>query len=389
MSDWNSLLGPLAGIPRENGTEALAKTSWFLAEHLESIGLTPDVVAFTARPYVLRLAGLLILALGITYFRWMRGARYRSALLLAIVVPGALLAELEFQKPWFSWVGATTQYNVIAGVAAPVPDQRLILTAHYDTKTDLLDHVQRAPVDFLILPMVLLMIVGAATGVALGAARSQGRWFIAVPAWGLLLYGVANFAVFSAGALLPKRSHGALDDGAACAALLQVAERLERGPALERTRVDFLFVSGEEVGLQGSWDFARTRLAERELPTYVVNLDPLGASFDLGVVTKEIGALTAYAPNAQLLDWLDTLYRETAGKGLDRPRFGGRTDGRSYLAHGIPAVTLFSRIPDWWVIPRAMHSAADNRSRIDMAALERTTDYLEAAVRRFDRNGLR
>jgi hypothetical protein len=35
------------------------------------------------------------------------------------------------------------------------------LTAHYDTKTDLLDHVQRAPIDFLAAPMLLLMLLGA------------------------------------------------------------------------------------------------------------------------------------------------------------------------------------------------------------------------------------
>ena len=72
------------------------------------------------------------------------------------------------------------------------------------------------------------------------------------------------------------------------------------------------------------------------------------------------------------------------------PRFGGYSgfalapDGRSFLAHGIPAVTLSSL--DAGGFPRGLHSAADSRDRLSPAAIERAVELLEAMVRRAERD---
>ncbi len=65
---------------------------------------------------------------------------------------------------------------------------------------------------------------------------------------------------------------------------------------------------------------------------------------------------------------------------------GSMTDARSFLAQGIPAVTLLSG-PEGR-LPRHLHSARDSRDRLSVPALERTVEFLEAIVARVDRDPL-
>jgi hypothetical protein len=62
--------------------------------------------------------------------------------------------------------------------------------------------------------------------------------------------------------------------------------------------------------------------------------------------------------------------------------FGTLTDGRSFLAHGIPALTLRAFAGD--AFPRRLHSAHDSRERLSPAAIERAAGFLRALVARVD-----
>ncbi len=378
---WDELLGPLAGTARENGTAALAEAATFLADALARAGWAVERVLYSAEPYRLRLAGVVILAGSVLFARWLRAGRARAALAVALALPVLLLAELDFFVPVFGWIGATPQAHVIGRLApAGPPARRLVLVAHYDTKTDMLDHVERAPVELLGLPVALLMIGGALTAWRRPPARRVRR---VVPAIALV-YGVAAFTSFSAGALVRARSPGALDDGAACAVLVRLAETLARGPRPATTEVEVAFLSGEEIGVQGSWAYARSRFATPPaVPTWVVNLDPIGASPDLAVLRREAFTLRGFDPDPRLVALLDAVYREQRGVPLPRTRFGGGTDARSFLAHGVPAATLISEVAGH-VFMRGLHSARDKRSRVDVAALEATLAYLRAVVQAVD-----
>ena len=61
---------------------------------------------------------------------------------------------------------------------------------------------------------------------------------------------------------------------------------------------------------------------------------------------------------------------------------GRCTDARSFLAHGIPAITLMARFEHGFA--RGLHSARDSRDRLSEAALERTVALLEEIVARVD-----
>lgn len=386
---WPDVLPRLTERPRENGSVELRETATWLLETLQGLGLDVETFTYAAEPYRLRVAGVLALLGGLAYAVLVWRRRPWLALLVAVALPALLLLELDRYVSIFSWVGATPQHHIIARLpAAGPPAQRLILAAHYDTKTDLLDHVARAPIELLGLPATALMVAGA-----LWAAR---RRFRAGPlprlAWaaaGLaVLYGAALFLSLTGGAFVARRSPGALDDGAACALLLRLAERLHAAGPLPRTEVEIALLSGEEAGVQGSWAYARRRFAQPPaVPTAVVNLEFIGAVSDLAVFGSERFSLRSFPADPGLVTLLDTVYRARRNESLHVTWYGAATDARSFLAHGVPAATLISDLPGH-ALARGMHSAADAPERVDLAALDATLAYLEEVVAVADVRGL-
>ncbi len=390
---WDTLLSALAEGPRENGTAALDETARFLARALEAAGARVELVHFVAHPFALRLAGVLALTGGLFYFRFLRAGQPLRALAVAVLLPLLLIAELDGVLPVFGWIGAAPQQHVVARIPAAdetPPAQRLLFTAHYDTKTDLLDHVERAPVDLLGAPILLFMVAGAIClrFAQRGARRSMTLRRVAKgAAWTGAVYGVALFLVLSAGAFVPGRSPGALDDGAACAVLVQVAEALAARP-LPRTEVEIVLLSAEEVGVQGSREYANARFpAPPGVPTAVVNLEGIGAAPDLAVFRREAFVSGSYPPGQRLVALLDAVHREERGRPLYVTFYPAATDARSFLARGVPAATLLSDPADH-ALMRHLHSARDERSRIDPGALDATRDYLLAVARAADARGL-
>jgi hypothetical protein len=173
MAGWNELLAQLAEQPRENGSAALAQTANYLAATLTGFGIPVERLAFTAYPYRHRLCGVVALLGALAYAWALRTRRRVLAIALALITPALILLELDYYVGWLTWPGATRQEHVIARLAVPEAQQRVILTAHYDTKTDLLDHVERAPVDLLSLPMTLVMIAAPLAGIVRARRRAD------------------------------------------------------------------------------------------------------------------------------------------------------------------------------------------------------------------------
>jgi acetylornithine deacetylase/succinyl-diaminopimelate desuccinylase-like protein len=392
MHDWEPLLDHLAEAPRENGTAALHESARWLEETLRGVGVADvQLVDFVAHPYALRLAGVLVLASLLLYRRWLREGRALAAAALVVASSAVVLVDLDRYVPIFSWIGAQSQPHVVARIpAATAPEQRVILSAHFDTKTDVFDHVERAPVDFLALPVTLFLLAGALAAWRAPRSPRRGRALRRVArAAGVVapLYGVAAFLVFSGGAFLPARSPGAIDDGAACAVLVRAAEALAAAP-LARTEIEVALLSAEEVGVQGSYAWAAERFrTPPDLPTFVLNLDPIGVSPDLDLVRRESFVTRAFDPDPRIVARLEEAYLAVRGKPLGRTPVGGGTDARSFLAHGIPAATLSTQSSDRFFV-RHLHSAHDTRERLDPAALGETLRIVLAFARGVDERGL-
>jgi hypothetical protein len=384
MGRWDELLAHLALQPRENGSAALAQTADFLAATLAGFGLPVERLAFLAYPYRHRVCGVVAL-LGALAYAWALRARRRVlAIALALVMPALILLELDYYVGWVTWPGATTQEHVVTRIVAPEATQRIILTAHYDTKTDLFDHVERTPVDLLALPMTLVMIAAPLAGMVRARRRADpaATRFERVVAPVSALYGVSVFLVLTGGALVPTRSPGALDDGAACAVLVRVAEALARAP-LARTDVEVALLSAEEIGVQGSRDFVHARLLPASANTSVINFELIGAAADLAVFGSERFTLQSYPADPTLLNVLDTVHRQRRQRPIHVTWYGASTDARSFLREDIPALTLLSDLPGH-ALARGMHSADDTRDRVNEAALDETLAFVMDALRALD-----
>ena len=77
----------------------LHRAAEFLRGALETAGLDVTLEPIAAAPYRLRLAGVVILAGMVAYWRLARAGRWRAALATSLLLAVALLAELEFGLP--------------------------------------------------------------------------------------------------------------------------------------------------------------------------------------------------------------------------------------------------------------------------------------------------
>lgn len=383
MTDWDLLLDHLANGPRENGTRELDAAMAWLSDTLTHAGVEVSRVEWTVQPDRLRIAGAVALAAGLVFAGLLQARFARIALAVAVAVPALLVAELDYGVSIF---GRLDEPKPSAHLVARVPaakgaTQRLVLSSHVDTKTDLLDHVQRAPLDVIGLPLVLVMIAGA-----LAAWREKWPRFVRVAQAAGVLNGLSFFVVLSAGAFVSARSHGALDSGAGCAVLVNLAERLHAKP-LEHTDVELVFFTGEELGVHGSPAYVAQRLPSQCaggcMPTRVINLDGVGASEDLAFFRRERFTVESYAPSAEVRAVLDAAHEAKRGVPLHETFYPASTDARTFLRAGVPAITLTSDLPEH-AIQRGMHSRLDARERVRLEALTSTSDIILDAARRLD-----
>jgi len=391
MNCWNELLDHLAEVPRENGTPALHQSASYLVEAFRAAGIAAQRLPYTAHPYETRFLGLFVLVVCVLYFFSARRKRLLAAGLLSLLIPVAVVLDVEFGLPLFGGLRAERQENIVARIPARSAKQRLIFTAHYDTKTDLFDHVVRTPIQVLGFPLCSLMIVTAFTGLTAQEASSIGKLgerLTRLVGKAALLYGLAFFAALSAGAVLPTRSPGALDDGAACAVLVRTAIELAQAPPLEQTDVEVILFSGEELGAEGSAQYVKVTFPKHGMfPSYVINLDPIGASSRLAVTGDDRRLFRSYRPDPQIVAGLNSVFRQITNSPLNLTSRGGTTDAVSFEAHGIPAATLISEVPPF-IIPRGMHTANDKRSRIDVSSLDLTKELIVRFAQEADAKGI-
>ncbi len=283
-SDWNPLLDHLAERPREDGTPALAEAATWLAQELHRRGLEAEHFEWIAHPWRLRTLGVVALLGAGAYVLAMMRRRRALAFGITLGVSLAMVLELDYAIPLLGWLHSVPEEHLVVTVpAAQAPTARLLFSAHYDTKTDLLDHVERAPINFLGLPFTLLMLVAA-------ALRPRPR-LIRAAYVGAVINGVGLFLAQTGGAFVSARSPGAIDDGASCAVLLELGSALKAQP-LEHTEVKLVFFSGEEIGMEGSRAYVAQGL-DRSLPLQVINLDGIGESSQLVLFKAESGCCCA------------------------------------------------------------------------------------------------
>lgn len=387
MVDYQALMS-LFSIPRPNGSAAEAATGRALRRWLEARGIPCQVHSFRLYPFFFEAIGwwlilsrtLLAAAIGL---RWGWPA-------LAIALIGLAGGALDWTRgiPLVTWPGARRGENLIVEIE---PDhgkpavQEIVISAHYDSKTELLDHRGRAFfVRLLPLGMALTLLVGLLglldALLAAGKPAWSGAAFVAgvalsvpllVLAWGLGL----NLAL----GRFVQPSTGAVDNGAACAVVAGLAERLARENSLHQTRVTLALFTGEEANAQGSRAYVQSRAWP--LPTAVVNLELLGQNGGYVIWQRDRTGFrwlpTSAAVNAPLADAVQDVTGQPP-----QPAGAINSDGASFLARGIATAVLGTQDPVWGL--GGLHRPSDNLGRVELARLPEAVEILARFIRQMD-----
>jgi len=372
-------------VPRPNGSEALEEVARFLRGSLEAAGARVELQEFVATPHGFALCWAVLLLTMLGWVAAIATRRHALALALALAVPALLFAEFEALRSPVSGLWAVTERNVIGTFPGRPDGPLLVFTAHYDTTTHFGDHRDWATWGWRMAPAlgaaIALSLLASLRG--LRARAPLPRWLTLPVAAGVLVPFAAMAWFQAAGPLLRAPCPGAVDNGGSVAALLRLAERLAARPAGSAAEVRIVFVAAEEERALGSRAYARA--LDRERPLAIVNLEAVGTSAPLAFVPEDGFDLRRFDSPAWLIELLGDAAADLGRSAPARRPLppGTLTDGRSFLAEGLPAVTVWSAEDESFA--PYLHSAGDSRERLSPEALEATVDLLEALVRRVDR----
>lgn len=331
-------------VPRPNGSAEFYRVAGYIKDWLTEQGLPVETHLFSMRPYFFEITALAIVAAALLFIYLAFFRKSWLALLPVLLLGLIMLFEASLGTPVISGLIRKDAENIIVNLHPETAEQELIFTAHYDSKTQPLDHRQRELVFKLIIPSV---IAGAALalfwwllhykkrrpGKALRALA--GGLLALLPAYWLIL------AFTFGGGFAARPSPGAVDNGTAVAVLMNLAGELKELP-LEKTAVTIVLFAAEEINMQGSQAYVRDLPQEAELPRFNVNLELVCQAGDY-VYWDEDGVFTArYATSTELNSLLGRAVSKITGQSL-KPLEGGFTtisDSGSFLAAGIPSTTL-------------------------------------------------
>lgn len=377
---------PSLARPRPNGSRALEETVREVRAWLQREGTPVEGHRFILRPYFMEWLGVWMAFTGLLLPAAALGRWGWWGLIVALLALGVPLAETRFLFPTVTALIRRPAENLVVSFPAPRPKREAILCAHLDSKTELLDHVQRERLLRLGRPaMGLALTAGGLTFVASlvpAPAAQLLRWAAFAAALPTALYGLAMAANLVGGRFSRHPSTGAVDDGAAVAVLLELARRSARGELrLEHTHLTLLFTVGEEAQMQGALAYVRDR-KEWPLPACVVNLEVMGQNGGYLLWDQDGTAMVRLPADPALNGALERAVEAVTGERPFRVPLIN-SDGFAFLRQGIPAATLGSF--DLELGGRGLHSAMDSPDRLDPGRMEEAVEVLSRFLEGLDR----
>jgi len=375
-------------IPRPNHSEALGETAAYIKALLSSWGVPFVVQEFTLHPYMQLLLGITVLLLAILLFIFVFKRKPLAALITALAIPLVLILEFELFVPVVTALVAKGGENIIVNFTVTDPARELVFAAHYDSKTDFWDHIQRSKI-YAFIP--LAVIVGLAVAIftffvkRYAALRKKAVTAVTlvlavavVVYWGLIFLGFGGYIFIPP----DRQSFGSVDDGGSVAALLALSKDIHDGKVdIGNSNITIVLTSGEEVSLQGSHAYILERFGKGNkpaVPISLVNLELAGQNGTMVYWKKDGQFLIFYAADAGLADRLGAAWKEVAGKDMEsRPAI--TDDAQRFMSAGIPAITVGnSGLPG--LGEGSFHSTMDNPGRLNPDNLKLMIKALERYV---------
>jgi len=385
MVDYTELMSFLS-VPRPNGSENERRTRIALQEWLEQRGIDYELHTFRLYPFLFEAIGLwlilsrTLLAVAI-WFRWGWPTFF-------IAILGCLggLVDVALGFPLVSWPGARKGYNLIINFEPQQPQREIMFSAHYDSKTELLDHRKRLFfLKRLPLGILLTLLLGVIGPLDKALHTSGSTWAVLTFSLGIIMSLVLLFLAWGLGLNLSlgrllNPSQGAVDNGAACAILLGLADHLVNGEiSLRATRVTLALFTGEEVNMQGSRAYTLSR--GWHLPAIALNLEVMGQNGEYVYWEQDGSSLKLVPTSPEINRTIASAVTEVTGSPA-RPAGPVNSDGYSFMRAGIPCSTLGSY--DLQLRDRGFHQPTDNLGRVDMQRLPEAVKILERFIQKYE-----
>lgn len=343
--------------PRRVGTAGERRAARYAFRHLAAAGLRCRRERFAVSFFPAEIGGRMVFA-ACTVLILLGG--FSAARIPPVAAACWAAAGLLVNAPWRihhflgdRWPPRTWSQNIVAWLppAADVAPARIVFTAHYDTKSQLLPTGVRVALVTATTVLSGLLALLALAGSS-GLPRMVSLAVIGPP----LVLALSALALLVAN-LSGNRSPGALDNASAVGTLLELARSWRPQPTAPADVV-WVATGSEEVQLDG----ARQLLAAHaswwtEKPTLLINLESVGSGPRL-YLSGEPRALGLARSAAQDLG-VEPSCLHVLGAGMDHEPFS---------ACGLPAVSILGD-----VVRRsfALHSRHDNLTIIEIDALER------------------
>jgi hypothetical protein len=438
MDDTDELLR-IFSTPRPNGSSGARQTSLFIQQWLHSHDIPFLVHTYTQYPYFFEANGiwmiltrsLLALSAWLNWGWWtpviaiagMLGGTLDSALHLPLVTwPGKRTAENILIDLWLNAVEALPPIDCEANHAAPLNEKHpatmaarlsfaplapansspaprdIILSAHYDSKTELLDHRQRM---FFLrsIPagMLITVLVGVA-GALQAAWASNLSWttgWSSLVYWGgsLLSLPLAFLALgyglnLTLGRLI-EPSPGAVDNGAACVILLRLAEKLKKQSLDQRgsnssiptptSHITIALFSGEEIDRQGSRAYVRAHPWNGN--EIVLNLEAMAQDGNY-VTWQRDGSIFRLRPtDSHVEEVIHCAVKRITGNDAVS---GGPvlSDAAPFIEKGLPSAVLGTYDKHWK--DKGFHRPSDNLKRVVVDRIEEGVEILIQFIREIE-----
>lgn len=373
-------------IPRPNHSETLDKIAQYIQDTLAQHGIPFIVQHVTLYPYNMLIAGLSCFILALLFAWFIKKQKPLLAFVFLVAIPVILICEFELVKPVVSWVVPKESSNIIVNFKNPTATHTLVLVAHYDSKTDMFDHIQRARIYQFIVPSILaglLIILWLALSKKIKSLlkplfkrTAAAIVILFVIEWFMVAVAMGGFIV------LKQQSSGAIDNASSVVALMGLAQELKRGTVSNNAlNVEIVFTTGEEINLQGAKYYVKdllTRKKTQELS--VINLELVGQPGNMVYWQKAGVMLKYYGADSNLIQRLAKAYFAVTKKNIGTlPKL--TDDSIMFMREGIPAITVGFTNETYGV--SGLHSPKDNLQRVDMNNIHIMTHTLRNVIENY------
>jgi len=247
------LLGILQkiAIPRPNHSENVRQTAQYLKELLSSWGIPFVVQDFVLRPHMQLLVGLTVLLLSVLFFIFIIRKKPRTALIMALLIPTVLIIEFEVFIPVASALIQVPGENVVVSFTAPDAVREIIFCAHYDSKTDFFDHIERAKIYKWITHFIILGLL-IPVWLLLGKkvkffSNTFSSVFTRILSFTVVIFWLLVFLGFGGYIFIDKenQSDGVIDNGGSVVTLLALAQDInDKKAETGKTNITILLTGG-------------------------------------------------------------------------------------------------------------------------------------------------